>query len=459
MQFTGSLRPILFSCLCLALLGTPNCGYGQALQNPAGVEVDASGVLRVRTFADPTGQLTRQRLEQTKAAMAPELARPSKLRKISLRRLEAAVAESIRTGAGLTDEMRYLAGLTRLQYVFAYPEAGDIVIAGPAEGFTLDLSGRPIGIHTGQSIVELQDLLVALRCYPPASTATSVIGCSIDPTPEGLVRMQQFLQSVQGRVQPHDAERIALGLRDSLGAQTVTIEGVSPASHFAQVLVEADYRMKLIGIGLENPPVRITSYVSRANPKDVSRNALQRWYFVPDYDAVRVSQDQLAMELVGRGVKLIGEHEMISTTGGRSQSGLIDRASQLFVTSFTQKYQELARQVPVYAQLRNLIDLAIAAAYLQDNDLYGMTGWSPSVFADETAVPVNTYTAPQQVESAVNVVWNGMTLRTPIGGGDTSQPQLALSSERVQVETAGTIGKAHQANDLQQVDPARWWWD
>ena len=39
-----------------------------------------------------------------------------------------------------------------------------------------------------------------------------------------------------------------------------------PKTHFAQVLVEADYRMKLIGIGLEQPPVRMVSYVDRANP-------------------------------------------------------------------------------------------------------------------------------------------------------------------------------------------------
>ena len=35
-------------------------------------------------------------------------------------------------------------------------------------------------------------------------------------------------------------------------------------THFAQVMVEVDYRMKQIGIGLQSPPVRIPSYVSVA---------------------------------------------------------------------------------------------------------------------------------------------------------------------------------------------------
>ena len=37
-------------------------------------------------------------------------------------------------------------------------------------------------------------------------------------------------------------------------------------THFAQVMIEADYRMKLIGIGLERPPVKLASYVDKANP-------------------------------------------------------------------------------------------------------------------------------------------------------------------------------------------------
>ena len=40
--------------------------------------------------------------------------------------------------------MRYLAGMTQLRNVFFYPDTGDIVIAGPAEGYMPDFSGRPV---------------------------------------------------------------------------------------------------------------------------------------------------------------------------------------------------------------------------------------------------------------------------------------------------------------------------
>src|SRR5690606_41491048 len=59
----------------------------------SGVFVDAQGVLKMQRAADPTGQLMRQRIQQAASTLPPELNRPSKLRQISLNRLEKAVAE------------------------------------------------------------------------------------------------------------------------------------------------------------------------------------------------------------------------------------------------------------------------------------------------------------------------------------------------------------------------------
>ena len=40
---------------------------------------------------------------------------------------------------------------------------------------------------------------------------------------------------------------------DALGRQDITMYGIDPRTHAGRVLVEADYRMKLVGIGLETP--------------------------------------------------------------------------------------------------------------------------------------------------------------------------------------------------------------
>jgi hypothetical protein len=432
---------------------------------PSGVAVDADGVLRRVTAPDPTGELARQRVQEALARLDRDVARHSPLRKVSLTRLDRIMKQRLADGRGVDDAMRHLAGITRLQYVFCYPESGDIVIAGPAEAWAEAPSGRILGIESGRPVLELQDLIVALRIFPPgADNKKPFIYCSIDPTEEGLSRMHQFLHELGGRIgnpayNPGQDQFIVNGLRERLGMQIITVGGVSPKTHFAQVLVEADYNMKLIGIGLEQPPVRLTSYVARANPHQVASNALQRWFFVPDYQCVRVSEDSLAMELVGEGVRLVGENEVVAKDGRRSAAARGNRASEAFVKAFTKMYPKLAERSPIYAQLRNCIDLAVAAAFIQHQDYYSLVHWNPAVFHSEQAYPVETLNPPQQVESAVNSLWKGNTLLTPIGGGVEMRPTEAIDPTNLLDDEDAAVQEARTKSDLSKLAPDQWWWD
>jgi hypothetical protein len=428
-------------------------GFGQPI---AGVEVDATGVLRVKQF-DP--RVAQQRLLAARNAAGAEVMKRSPLRKVSLNRLEAAVASAIAGGDSPSDEMLSMAGLTRIEYVFFYPDSNDIVIAGPAEGFVEDPAGRMVGIETGKPIVMLEDMVTALRAFAPGQKPTNVISVSIDPTQEGLQRLNQVLQAVRGNLRPSDAEELARTLKQNLGLQTVSIRGIPHSTNFARVLVEADYRMKLIGIGLEQLPVPMASYVERANPSQIASNAMERWFFVPNYDGVSVSDDGLAMKLNDRGVKLVGENERVGADGKRAASGKTNRASASFCLDFTKKYSMIADRVPVYAEMRNLIDSAIAAAYIQQQDFYGQANWDMAVFGDESKFAVETHTAPQQVETAVNAIWKGNTLMTPLGGGVNVQPRQALTSERLVVETDGATNELKQTVAPTKLAEGQWWWD
>ncbi|NND96546.1 MAG: DUF1598 domain-containing protein, partial [Pirellulaceae bacterium] len=383
----------------------------------------------------------------------------SELRKVSLNRLEAVVDAHNKAGEPLSEEIRGLAGLTSVQYVFFYPDTNDIVIAGPAEGFVADPTERLVGIRSGRPVVLLEDLVTAMRAYAPGQKATSVISVSIDPTQEGLARMQQFLASVRGRVQPSDANRLARGLKDNLGLQTVSIKGIPESTHFARVLVEADYRMKLIGIGLERLPIRMQSYVDRANPHSVAANAMERWYFQPRYDGIAVSEDGLAMKIKERGVQLVGANERVAGGGRRVANGRVNKASQAFCQDFTDKFTMIADRVRIYAELRQLVDVAIAAAYIQQQDFYTQADWNMPVLGDESQVSVQTYTAPQQVETAVNAIWRGNTLMTPLGGGVHMQPRLALNKENLTVDTSGENNQVKQSAGPSNLAEGQWWWD
>lgn len=421
-----------------------------------GVDIDAKGVLKVRTF-DP--RLANQRLAAARQMRVNQtIMQPSQLRKVSLQRLEAALKSQLAGGGVIGDDLKALAGLTSIQYVFYYPETQDIVIAGPAEGFVADPTDRFVGIETGKPTVLLEDLAIAMRAFAPGQAATGIISVSIDPTPEGLRRMQNFLSSVRGRVQPSDANRLATGLKNNLGLQTVTFRGIPTDTHFARVLVEADYRMKLIGIGLERLPMRFKSYVDRANPSSVSSNAMERWYFQPRYDGVSVSEDGLAMKINERGVQLVGAHERVAG-GQRSSSRRVNKASQAFCQDFTDKFSMIAERVRIYAELRQLMDISIAAAYIQEQDFYGQSEWAMPVIGDESSYEVRTYTAAEQVETAVNAIWRGNTLMTPLGGGVQMQPRKALSSQNLVIDRDGRNNDVKQSAGPSSLKDGQWWWD
>lgn len=460
------LRRLVSRALCglasVAALGIlSSTADAQIIATPvgAGVIVDPNGVLRMNIVSDPSLRTMRERFDHQKAALSADVQAVSKLRKISLNRLEKAIEAQAAGDRQPTEEMKFLAGLTRIKYVFFYPDSGDIVIAGPAEGWVNDLSGRMVGMTTGRPVVELQDLVAAMRTYAPGQKNGPVVGCSIDPTQEGLARMQDFLRQFGGRATPTDTQTIVDGLRTSLGLQTVRVLGVDPTTHFAQVMVEADYRMKLIGIGLEQSQVKMTTFIDKADPS-IARNALVRWYFVPDYKCVKVSDDQLAMELVGDGVKLVDENEVVRADGTRANAaGDKNRASVLFTTSFTQKYAEIAAKKPVYSQLRNLIDMSVVAAFIQQQDYYGKAGWTMPTFMSEEKFPIQTYQAPVQVDTVVTSVWRGNRLLTPVAGGVMIQGSQALATDNLLNDDRGITAKARQEVTLKHLKPDQWWWD
>ena len=116
--------------------------YGQL----TGVQIDANGVLRLIVYNDPGGRLMQSRVAAARRDLDQDVVRRSQMRKISLNRLEKAVADGLANNRQPTDAMKNLAGLTRVKYVFFYPETNDIVLAGPAEGWCKDLAGRAVGM-------------------------------------------------------------------------------------------------------------------------------------------------------------------------------------------------------------------------------------------------------------------------------------------------------------------------
>ncbi len=128
-----------------------------------------------------SGDLAALRTASQQRAGQDDVRRSSPLRMISLTRLEKQIELNAALGLGPDEAMKYLAGLRRIQYVFVYPETGDLVIAGPAGDWTTGPENRIISIDTGDPVVRLDDLVVVFRHMmkrpqTPTSAARSIRG-------------------------------------------------------------------------------------------------------------------------------------------------------------------------------------------------------------------------------------------------------------------------------------------
>lgn len=419
---------------------------GFIAQPVGGVLVDTNGVL-ANAEVDALGGLQRLRNELMQE-LPGDLRAPSPLRKVSLRRLEEAIDEAMQTGEPLPDEMQFLAGLTRIQYVLVYPEQNDIVLAGPAEGWHVDAAGNVVGSASGRPVMQLEDLLVALRSAEGA--ARTSISCSIDPTNEGLVRLRGFLQQ-QRQIGPDPRATIA-AIEQTLGPQTISVTGVPADSHFARVMVAADYRMKRLAMDFEASPVPgLPSYLQMV--RGGSANMLPRWWLAPNYEPMLKDPQGLTWELRGSSVKAMTEEDAVSADGARQQTGRANPIAQRWADNMTARYEELALELPIFAELRNVMDLAVVGALIVKERLNDKAGCPLPLLLDPQVVEVTSYHVPQQVDSKASFVKKGRNYIISASGG-------------VQIHSWGIADRVEVGESLAPVrDTAqnaaadRWWWD
>jgi hypothetical protein len=113
---------------------------------------------------------------------------------------------------------------------------------------------------------------------------------------------------------------------------------------------------------------------------------------------------------------------------------------------------------PVFAQLRNIIDLLVLAAWIHKSKAYDRVDWQPAHLNDEANLPIEIYPDPQQAQCVANAVWKGHILVLPAGGGVSINASVALSKKYLKVDESGSIEKISKRIEL-PADANRWWWD
>ena len=103
--------------------------------------------------------------------------------------------------------------------------------------------------------------------------------------------------------------------------QRISVARRARTSHFARVLVAADYRMKRSGDEFDPSPVRgLPSYLQMVKPRNAACST-PRFWLEPKYEALLRDADGLALELRGSGVKAMTEEDFVTATGNVQHSG------------------------------------------------------------------------------------------------------------------------------------------
>jgi hypothetical protein len=440
-----------FTCVCCVVFASSRIANAQIVgfsRVVGGVAINADHM--VMTLEPAELQALRAEVERMVQPAKDGLEHSTKLRKISLRQLEEVLKSCAAQKKPLPDSVKYLAGLQRIQYVLVYPEQQDIVIAGPAEAWKVDAHGEVVGANSEKPVMLLDDLLTALRTVKLSQQGGITV--SIDPTQDGLAKLQQLANSLQTIGEPNST---VAALENAVGPHEITLTGVPDQSHFAAVLVAADYKLKRIGMNFENPGVHgLTSYLSIAKAGSRGLHSmLPRWWIVPQYDAVKGDKSGLAFEFAGAGAKVMTESSLVGENGKLKQTGTEDALAKKWADNMTSHFGDLSRKEPIFGQLLNCIDMSLLAALIDRHELTQKAGYDFAFLMDADKLPTMKTNVAKQVESKASVLKKGTNWLISVSGGVQIAPWLMLKNEQASEQPAEARVAAASATAKQ------WWWD
>ncbi|MEZ6057165.1 MAG: DUF1598 domain-containing protein [Planctomycetaceae bacterium] len=424
---------------------------GAAQFNGGGIAIDAEGV--VTSFVPNESPRVRERRMRAFAEeqLSEDLRVSTPLRKVSLKQLEMQIQAAINAKMPLSDDVKSIYGLQRIDYIFVDAEKLDVLIAGPAEAFAPNAEGRMVGLTTGRPTLRLDDFIVALRGIYLRREMMSV---SIDPEPKRLAEMQAYLANnsvVNSKAE--SLERFQT-LARILGLQNITLTGVPENSHFAINLVEADYRMKRMAMGVDKSPVpRIKSHLAHAKP---GGDSLQRWWFIPLYDPIETDAAELTFRLSGQRCQLLAQQEWVDAAGRRSDATTTRASTEKFAEDFTKYFDDLAKEAPVFATLQNEFDLAVLAAILKSQRIPQRIDWKMDLLLNSNDIPMEAFPTPKFVPS---VAMGKVTARTAVGavGGVTLNPMDVVEKGFGRTQSAAL--EAVRAKATSNPSNRLGWWD
>jgi hypothetical protein len=371
---------------------------------------------------------------------------------ISLLGLNAAINEAAEAGKPVPADVEFLAGMQRIEYIIVAPN--DVILVGYGEGWKADESGNVVGIKSGQPVLKLEDFLVAMRTADNARQDEG-ISVSIDPTETGVKRIQEYFQTLLTQnVSFHPS--MANDVQQVMGNHNISLTGVPTDSRYAQILVAADFKMKLLSMGLEASPISdFPSILEMAQKKDANNigSIAPRFWMECCYEPIARNDDGTVWQLRGPGVKTLTQESYFDRDGKRTSAGKPNKFAEQWAKNMSERFEELSAAEPVFRELRNIMDMSVVAALIAKEGLLAKANMSiPNIDGQNREITTPVWQSPKTIPTSCSFVHTSRSWIVTASGG------VQVDSWAVANNTQTVTGLAVQAG-LVKNDTNRWWWN
>lgn len=236
------------------------------------------------------------------------------------------------------------------------------------EGFVVDGDNQDIIIIGQRSSrhpqYHLDDLAVNMRTI---WDKTEALYCSLDPRPQDVRNVMQILSENANVASPEDRRRVIQQVKEIWGSQTVRIGGIPRESRHAHIMIDADYHMKKVSLGLiklagissylERKASQGEEYIRAGKDMPGSEITINRFWFhmKEGYPTFREARDIVWLE--ESPVVLLTAKQNATQTGELFDAQEDDPQAVAFAENFSNRFEQSAAQVPSYASLKNLYRL------------------------------------------------------------------------------------------------------
>lgn len=311
-------------------------------------------------------------------------------RAVSLKVLQERV-KACANGKECSSEVTLLGDLRWLEGYVIDPENHDLILVGQVE------EGAP-PLHLEDFVVALRDAWGFYRWREGNTIYHTDPGCSIDPHPKVLGELQRIGDYLQGHPSGSGSdEALDYWHKVCHMPQQVRVLGIPFNTHFARVMVDADFFMKKLVDGsatLHNTSFKSLSDLHLVGIEGAMKtgtrvggqfDSMSRFWF---HAGKAVLLDDPGMvELQAVPVTLLTEQEHLSKTGEMVGSGHPEALAKQWADSFTTHYAAIAHEHPIYRELENLYRFVAIARAMKLKEAASAAGLEMSGLLRDFQIP------------------------------------------------------------------------